>query len=65
MSIRVRVGVDVGGTFTDLVALDEGSGELFKHKVPTTPIEPALGVFAALAEFRAAHPTAEITSSDH
>jgi N-methylhydantoinase A len=39
----VRVGVDVGGTFTDLVARD-ASGRLVECKVPTTPEHPAIGV---------------------
>jgi len=45
---RVRVGIDVGGTFTDLVALDEGSGALIRHKVPSTPREPEAAVLVAL-----------------
>ena len=45
---RVRVGIDVGGTFTDLVALDEGSGALIRYKVPSTPREPEAAVLAAL-----------------
>jgi N-methylhydantoinase A len=44
----VRVGVDVGGTFTDLVAAD-ASGRTWSCKVPTTPANPALGVLAGLA----------------
>ena len=45
-----RVGVDVGGTFTDLVAYDEASGELAHVKVLTTPREPWKGVLHALEE---------------
>jgi N-methylhydantoinase A len=41
-----RLGVDVGGTFTDLVALVEGG--LITAKVPTTPRNQARGVVAAL-----------------
>jgi N-methylhydantoinase A len=45
---RVRVGVDVGGTFTDLVAYDEEGGELLAQKVLTTSGEPSEGVLEAL-----------------
>ncbi len=45
---RFRVGIDVGGTFTDLVALDETSGELTRLKVPSTPCQAELGVVDAL-----------------
>ncbi len=37
----VRVGVDIGGTFTDLVAFDESSGRLLHLKIPTTPRDPS------------------------
>src|SRR6266850_8245185 len=43
------VGVDVGGTFTDLVLVDEASGEVRVAKVPTTVANQAGGVQAALA----------------
>ncbi len=43
-------GIDVGGTFTDLVLVDEASGELRLAKVPTTPANQAFGVLAALAD---------------
>lgn len=42
------VGVDVGGTFTDLVLLDPGSGEVRFAKVPSTLDNQAYGVIAAL-----------------
>ena len=44
----VRVGVDVGGTFTDVVARD-ASGRLRELKVPTTPDNPAIGVMNGVA----------------
>jgi N-methylhydantoinase A len=47
---RIRVGIDVGGTFTDLVALDESSGALIRHKVPSTPRSPEEAVIAALQQ---------------
>jgi N-methylhydantoinase A len=43
------VGVDVGGTFTDLVLLDEATGEVRVAKVPTTVANQAGGVVGALA----------------
>jgi N-methylhydantoinase A len=43
-----RLGVDVGGTFTDLVALDPGSGTIRGKKVLTTPDAPARGVLDGL-----------------
>ncbi len=47
----IRVGIDVGGTFTDLVAFDEDSGEVSLVKVPTTPRGPEGGVIDALSRF--------------
>ncbi len=44
------VGVDVGGTFTDLVLLDPDGGGIRFAKVPTTPENQAFGVLAALDE---------------
>ncbi len=43
-------GIDVGGTFTDLVLVDDATGEVRLAKVPTTPDNQAFGVLAALAE---------------
>src|SRR4051794_11301275 len=42
-----RIGIDVGGTFTDLVAVDEG-GLTTLAKVPSTPDDPSLGVLGGL-----------------
>jgi N-methylhydantoinase A len=44
---RARLGVDVGGTFTDLVALVDG--ELRTAKVPSTPADQSEGVMACVA----------------
>ena len=38
-----RLGVDIGGTFTDLVMLDEATGELRQVKLPSTPRDPSIG----------------------
>jgi N-methylhydantoinase A len=43
-------GIDVGGTFTDLVLVDEATGEVRLAKVPTSPDNQAFGVLAALGE---------------
>lgn len=42
------IGVDVGGTFTDLIYLDPDTGALAIHKVPTTPEDPSIGVIAGI-----------------
>ena len=42
------VGIDVGGTFTDLVQLDQENGHVQLAKVPTTPENQAFGVLVAL-----------------
>jgi N-methylhydantoinase A len=41
-------GIDVGGTFTDLVVVDDATGEVRMAKVPTTVHNQAFGVLAAL-----------------
>jgi N-methylhydantoinase A len=45
----LRVGIDVGGTFTDLVASESWSGRIVTRKVPSTPVEPHRAVIDALA----------------
>src|SRR6478609_4803345 len=45
---RIRIGIDTGGTFTDVVALDEDSGELVTTKTPSTPSNPADGFLAGV-----------------
>jgi N-methylhydantoinase A len=56
-----RIGVDIGGTFTDLVWVDEATGTVHVGKVLTTPKEPAhaveQGVSALLHETRSAAPS--------
>ena len=39
-----RIGVDVGGTFTDLIFVDEEKGSVAVYKTPSTPKDPSIGV---------------------
>src|SRR5262245_12277540 len=48
MSQSWRIGVDIGGTFTDVVLVEEASGRVDVVKVPTTPRDFARGVLGAL-----------------
>src|SRR5919204_5733439 len=45
-----RAGVDIGGTFTDLIVIDDASGELTVGKVLTTPDDPSRAVAEVLAD---------------
>ena len=44
-----RLGVDVGGTFTDLLLIDEQRGATFTAKVPSTPEDSSIGVLNGIA----------------
>src|SRR5919204_3909201 len=46
--MATRLGVDVGGTFTDLIFYDDETGEIRAGKEPTTPAAPEDGVLAAI-----------------
>jgi N-methylhydantoinase A len=45
--MQVRLGVDVGGTFTDVVVVRQ-DGRAFVSKVTTTPDDPGEGVIAGI-----------------
>ena len=47
--MTLRVGIDSGGTFTDLVGLDTEGGQWFTSKVSSTPEQPISGVLNAIA----------------
>ena len=38
-----RIGIDVGGTFTDIVLVDDATGQIWSAKVPTTPSDRVVG----------------------
>ena len=46
----LRIGIDTGGTFTDVVALDDTTGTLTVTKTPSTPADPAVGFMSGLAK---------------
>lgn len=49
--MSTRIGVDIGGTFTDLVYFDEETGKTVEGKVPTVPDAPELGVISVVTQF--------------
>jgi 5-oxoprolinase (ATP-hydrolysing)/N-methylhydantoinase A len=49
-----RVGVDVGGTFTDLIYVDDETGVIRVHKLPTTPGDPSQGTIQGIEEVASA-----------
>ena len=55
MRTRFRLGVDIGGTFTDAVLLSEESGETFIAKVPSTPADPSVGFLDAVSRILTAN----------
>lgn len=50
MSGRLRVGVDIGGTFTDIVVMDPDAATTTTYKVLSTPQDPSLGMLRGLDE---------------
>ena len=47
MAFRYRLGVDIGGTFTDATLINEETGEIHVGKVPSTPQDPSHGFMEA------------------
>jgi N-methylhydantoinase A len=62
---RYRLGVDVGGTHTDLVLLDLTDGSISIEKVSTTPANPALGVLRGIEKLGARVDLAAIEFFSH
>lgn len=62
---RWRLGVDVGGTFTDVAVLDARTGELRVFKVHTTPEDPSVGVLNGLELVGQEVPGFDVTDVDH
>src|SRR3954451_12389962 len=49
MTLRYRIGFDIGGTFTDFILLDQDRHEIRLHKCLTTPDDPSVGALEGLA----------------
>ncbi|MEM4727165.1 MAG: hydantoinase/oxoprolinase family protein [Candidatus Bathyarchaeia archaeon] len=62
---RYSLGIDVGGTFTDVVALNEEKGEILNIKLSSTPEDPAKAVVKALNEFLIKEGDGEISRVIH
>lgn len=63
----VRIGADVGGTFTDLYMLDDERHSYAALKVPTTPDDPSVGIVSGVLRLleRAGNGKAEVTQLIH
>lgn len=46
--MRYRLGVDVGGTFTDLLLFDNETGNFWRHKTPSTPHDSSEGILSGV-----------------
>ena len=46
----VVIGIDVGGTFTDIVLMDTATGRIASAKVPTTPEDQSIGFVAGIRQ---------------
>jgi N-methylhydantoinase A len=63
MSGRFRLGIDVGGTFTDFVVFDSVTSKVHTLKVPTSSADPSKGILAGLAHLNL--PSNEIEGITH
>ncbi|SDD06024.1 N-methylhydantoinase A [Paenibacillus sp. UNCCL117] len=48
--MRYMIGVDVGGTFTDVTMVDTHSGDIVNHKVPSTPADPSRAIMTGIEQ---------------
>jgi N-methylhydantoinase A len=63
----LRLGIDSGGTFTDVVAFDEGSGQRWTTKVASTPADPSIAFMDGVGKIarHAGFDLAEVVSVSH
>ena len=50
IAMNYKIGVDVGGTFTDVFLLNETTGQLAVHKVSSTPEDPSRAIIEGVSE---------------
>lgn len=50
-----RLGVDVGGTFTDLLMIEDETGHTLRSKVPSTPQDPSIAVISGARQLCQEH----------
>jgi len=50
-----RIGIDVGGTFTDFTLIDERDGDVRFHKVPSTPSDPSEAIATGIGDLMRLH----------
>src|SRR5215470_4210816 len=64
---RLRIGIDTGGTFTDVVCVDSSSGAMRVTKVASTPANPAIGLVRGVREILNAidEPPTEVAGFAH
>jgi N-methylhydantoinase A len=60
-----RVSVDVGGTFTDLVAFDEETGDVLNIKTPSAPMNPERGVVKVFRQYLEDHEASAVKMVGH
>ena len=60
--MSLRIAIDTGGTFTDIIAIDEATGEQVAVKTPSTPDDPSRGLLEGIRKVtgRAAAPPAQV-----
>ncbi|KAG0776771.1 hypothetical protein G6F22_012339 [Rhizopus arrhizus] len=67
MNDMYRIGIDVGGTFTDFTMIDEDAGVVHFHKVPSTPHDPSEAIATGIGQMLADHgvPPSQVSHVGH